>query len=215
MATKQENKRPETGWGEKINAFFQDNVVVRNYAVNGYATLNFRTDGYWNKLLDQIHPGDYVMIQFGHNDQKQENPKGYSAPEVFRQRLEDFATEVRARHGHPILITSVTRWSFEKDGTLADTLADYTAQTRAAAEETGVPLIDLSTRSREKIQSLGVAGSEKYYLHLSPGESPNYPNGVADNTHLSDEGACMMASLVAAEIVRADPEGLALHLKKQ
>jgi len=214
MAAKQEDKRPETGWGEKIGGFFQDGVVVRNFALNGRSALSFRTEGVWDRLLSGIQPGDYVLIQFGHNDQKQDLPQHYSPPDVFKQRLVAFVGDVRARHGHPILITSLTRRSFDSDGTLRDTLADYTAQTRAAAVETGTPLIDLSERSREKLLKVGPVESKKWYLHFSPGDQPNYPNGVADDTHLSEEGARMAAGLVVEEILLTD-KALARYLRKQ
>ncbi len=215
MAAKQEDKRPETGWGEKIGAFFKDGILVQNDALNGRSALSFRTEGLWDKLIDRIRPGDYVLIQFGHNDQKTNMPQHYSPPAVFKKRLIEFVGEVRGRHGNPILVTSVTRRSFESDGTLRDTLSDYTEQTRAAAAETGVPLIDLSERSREKLGKLGVEESKKWYLHFLPGEQSNYPQGIADDTHFCDKGAAMVAALVAEEIARVDAEGLGRYLKKQ
>lgn len=214
MAAKSDKVRPETGWGEKIGGFFRKEVDFKNEAVNGRSVLSFRTEGLWDELLKGVQPGDYVFVQFGHNDQKKGVEVSYSAPDLFRKRLLEFVDDVRGRGGVPVLITPVSRRSFGEDGILKDTLGEYAVQTRSAAAEAKVLLIDLSERSREKLQAAGPEESKRWYLHFQPGQHPNYPKGVSDDTHFSADGAEMVAALVVSEIERIDPNGLGRYLEK-
>jgi lysophospholipase L1-like esterase len=199
MAAKQADKRPETGWGEALQACFDSNEVrVANRAMNGRSTRSFVAEGRWRAILDSMRTGDWVFIQFGHNDEKL-GTGNYSSPDDYRRNLERFADEVRARGGHPVLFTPVVRRRFEGT-TLVETHGAYPEAARAAAGARQVPLVDMTRASAELVQRLGPDSSRALWLHLEPGAHPNYPAGVHDDTHFNPVGAQRMAGLAIAAI---------------
>jgi lysophospholipase L1-like esterase len=126
MAEKEPDKRPETGWGEMIPEFFNENLIVKNHAVNGRSSKSFIDEGRWDNVLDSLRPGDYVCIQFGHNDQKEYDPERYTIPITgYRQNLIRFITETRAKGACPLLATPIVRRKFNEEGTLVDTHGLY------------------------------------------------------------------------------------------
>jgi lysophospholipase L1-like esterase len=214
MAQKLQEKRPETGWGEALQKFFsEDKVRVENHAQNGRSTRTFITEGRWQAIIDKLRKGDYVFIQFGHNDESKEKVDRYTPPEDYRRNLIKFITEVRAKKAIPVLLTPVMRRRFDKDGNFYDTHGEYPDIVRAVAAENKVALIDMHRQSEKVIKGHGVEGSKKLFLQLAPGENSNYPKGIEDNTHFSPLGADTMARLVVAAI-REQKLGLAKHLKK-
>jgi lysophospholipase L1-like esterase len=213
MAQKMVDRRPETGWGEALQQYFDvDNVRVVNLAKNGRSTLSFRNEGRWQAMLDELKPGDYVFVQFGHNDEKENNPSVYSSPGQYRRNLDRFVREVRAKGGHPVLLTPVARRAFDAAGAVQDTHGQYPDMVRAAARADTVPLIDMQRRSTEILRQRGVTGSLALFLQVDSAEHhPNYPKGVHDNTHFSPVGAGVMAREAALGIREAVP-GLAKFL---
>jgi lysophospholipase L1-like esterase len=205
MAQKQPDKRPETGWGEALQPCFDSSVVrIANRAMNGRSTRSFVAEGRWKAITDSMKAGDYVFIQFGHNDEKVGTPN-YSSPDDYRRNLLRFVDDVRAHGGHPVLFTPVVRRRFE--GTrLVDTHGAYADAARAAATEGHVPLVDMTRASAALVEPLGPDSSRTLWLHLEPGGSPNYPAGVHDDTHFNPVGAQRMAGL-AIDAIRA------LHLE--
>src|SRR4051812_10514473 len=184
MAIKQPDKRPETGWGEMLGQYFKDGTVkIDNRAMNGRSTKTFINEGRWQSIIDGLQKGDYVFIQFGHNDESKEKGERYTPPEDFRKNLIRFVTEVRAKGGNPVLLTPVMRRKFDKDGNFVDTHGEYPDIVRSVAKEQNVPLIDMHRKSEAVIKSYGVEGSRVLFLQLKAGENPNYPNGIEDNTH--------------------------------
>jgi lysophospholipase L1-like esterase len=213
MAPKQENKRPETGWGEQLQKRFDiSKVRVDNHAANGRSTKTFISEGRWQALIDKVRAGDYVLIQFGHNDQPKEKAS-HTPPDDYRRNLERFVAEVRAKKATPVLLTPVMRRRFDRDGKFYDTHADYPDIVRGVAAEHKVALIDMHRMSERVLVKYGPEESRKLFLQLKAGESPNYPDGVEDNTHFSPLGADIMASL-AADGFRGQQLGLAKFLKK-
>jgi lysophospholipase L1-like esterase len=213
MAQKLPAKRPETGWGEMFGKFFQDGAVtIDNRAQNGRSTRTFISEGRWQGIVDAIKPGDYVMIQFGHNDESKEKIDRYTPPGDYRNNLIKFVTEVRARKGKPILLTPVMRRRFDGEGKLQDTHGEYPDIVRLVAVELKVDLIDMHRSSAAVLAQYGPEPSRKLFLQLKPGENANYPNGVEDNTHFSPLGAEVMASL-AAEGIRKETHALAKLMK--
>jgi pectinesterase len=211
MAQKLASRRPETGWGEALQQYFDiDRVRVVNLARNGRSTLSFRNEGRWDALLQQVRPGDYVFIQFGHNDEKTGNPSVYANPERdYPANLRRFAAEVRAKGGHPVLLTPIARRRFAADGTVQDTHGAYPDAVRLVARTDSIPLIDMQQRSTEVLRAYGVDDSRRLYLHVdSSAQHPNYPRGVRDDTHFSPLGAEVMAREVVEGIRTAVP-GLA------
>ncbi|XOV92557.1 MAG: rhamnogalacturonan acetylesterase [Bacteroidota bacterium] len=199
---------PEMGWGTPFKTFFNDSVRIENRAVNGRSTKSFINEGRWSKIIGTLKAGDYVFIQFGHND---EVPTKATAtkPDEFKNNLRRYVDETRAKNAIPILLTSVTRRSFE-NGVLKDTHMEYMELTKGIAKEMDVPLIDVNKKSMDLLNEWGEEKSQLLYHHLEPGEHPNYPNGRVDNTHFNELGARKMAQLVLKGIQELD-----LALKEQ
>ena len=209
MAQKLASKRPETGWGEALQQYFDvDQVRVVNLARNGRSTLSFRNEGRWDAMLEELKPGDYVFNQYGHNDEKSENPAVYAdARTDYPRNLARFASEARARGAHPVLLTPVARRRFAPDGTVQDTHGAYPDAVRTVARGESIPLIDMQRRSTAILREYGEAGSRALFLHVdSAANHPNYPRGVRDDTHFSSFGAEVMARQVAEGIREAVPE---------
>ena len=201
MAQKLPEKRPETGWGEKLGQYFPPwKVRIDNRAANGRSTQTFISEGKWQGILDDLRKGDYVFIQFGHNDESKDKVERYTPPEDYRKNLLKFLEEVRAKKAYPVLLTPVMRRRFDKNGKFQDTHGEYPDIVRAVAREQDAPLIDMHRKSEEVIVGYGVEGSRKLFLQLSPGENANYPGGVDDNTHFSPLGADEIAKIAADEI---------------
>ncbi len=213
-ANKLDEKRPETGWGEMFGQFFKDNKVkIDNRAMNGRSTKTFISEGRWQNIVDDLKRGDYVFIQFGHNDSSKDKGERYTPPEDYRKNLIKFIEDVRAKKAFPVLLTPVMRRRFDKDGKFYDTHGEYPDIVRAVAKEYKTPLIDAQRESEKLIVSLGEEKSKKLFLILAKGESPNYPNGLDDNTHFSPLGAEEIAKLVV-EGIRETKIGLRKYLKK-
>ena len=206
MAQKQPDKRPETGWGEALQPCFDSaEVRVANRAMNGRSTRSFVAEGRWRAIVDSLTPGDYVFVQFGHNDEKV-GTNNYSSPDDYRGNLVRFVDEVRAKGAHAVVFTPVVRRRFE-GARLVDTHGQYPDAARAAARERDVPLVDMTRASAELVEQLGPDSSRALWLHLEPGAHPNYPTGVRDDTHFNPLGAQRMAGL-AIDAIR----GLRLDL---
>src|SRR5438309_3359043 len=126
MAQKLPAKRPETGWGEMLSKFFQDGaVIIDNRAQNGRSTRTFISEQRWQAIVDRLQPGDYVFIQFGHNDESKEKVDRYTPPLAYRNNLVRFLTEVREKKGFPVLLTPLMRRRFDREGKLQDTHGEY------------------------------------------------------------------------------------------
>src|SRR5436309_7780525 len=144
MAQKLPEKRPETGWGEMLGEFFRDGrVIIDNRAQNGRSTRTFISEGRWQAIVDTLRPGDYVFIQFGHNDESKEKTDRYTPPADYRNNLIRFVSEVRAKKATPVLLTPVRRRRFDRDGRLQDTHGEYPDIVRRVATEYRVVLIDM------------------------------------------------------------------------
>ncbi len=199
MANKQVKAYPEAGWGMPFTWFFDKSVKVDNRAMNGRSTRTFIEENRWQSVADSLQEGDYVLIQFGHNDEVK-TKKSYIDEVGFQKNLVRFIEETRTKKANPVLITPVARRSFDSEGKIQETHAVYSQLVRDVAAAQKVPLIDLNKRSQALLQDMGVENSKLLYLHLMPGENPNYPAGKEDNTHFNELGARKMAQLVLADI---------------
>ncbi len=228
----------ERGWGMMLHEYFDEDVIIDNHAVNGRSTKSFIDEGRWQKVCDQLHPGDYVIIQFGHNDEKKNDPKRYTeAGGSFDDNLRKFINDTKQKGATPILLNSVARRNFNapsnkviddeglrdkafeggedlKGGgdTLIDTHGAYRDVPRQIAKELNAPFIDANKITSALEQGLGVEGSKKLHMIYLPGECKAYPNGRQDNTHYNQIGARIVAGLMAIEIGKQVPE-LKRHLK--
>lgn len=214
MAEKLPERRPETGWGEALQQVFDESKVrIENLAQNGRSSKSFIAENRWQALVARLKPGDYVFIQFGHNDESKDKGDRYSTPEEFRNNLVRFVYEVRGKKAIPVLLTPVMRRRFNSLGNFQDTHGEYPDIARSVAAEQKVALIDMHRKSEQVIKQYGPDDSRKLFLQLKPGENANFPKGVEDNTHFSPLGAEIMAALVAEEI-KQQRLGLAKFLKR-
>lgn len=213
MADKPLADNPERGWGQLLPGFFGDGVAIQNHAMNGRSTKSFIDEGRWGVVLKQLRAGDWVFIQFGHNDEKKEDPTRYAAPhDAYRKNLTRFVEEARSKGAQPVLLTPVMRRRFDKDGKFFDTHGEYPDAVRALAKEMNVPLIDLHKSTQALIERHGAEGSKKLFLWIGPTEYKSLPNGRQDDTHFSEYGAREVATLAVAGI-RERGLTLASHLK--
>lgn len=213
-ANKAPGDAPETGWGMVLQDYFEaDKISVQNHAMNGRSTKSFITEGRWASVLKEIKPGDYVFIQFGHNDQKDKDTSRFAAAHTgYKTNLIRFVNDTRSKGGKPVLVTPVMRRRFDDKGSFFDTHGDYPASVKAVAKQLNVPVIDLHSQSGELISSMGVEDSKALFMHLQEGYYKKFPKGVVDDTHFSAHGAEVMASLIADGIKNQIPD-LAKSLK--
>lgn len=200
LADKPDASDPERGWGQALPGLLSDGVAVRNHAVNGRSTKSFLREGRWTKVLGELKAGDWVLIQFGHNDEKKEDSTRYAAPQTdYRRNLLRFIRETQAKGAKPVLLTPVVRRRFDAGGAWSDTHGDYPTVVKEVAGETGVPLIDLEALSRDMVRQAGPEKSRRLYLAFQPGTYASRPKGIADDTHFSAYGARKIAGLVVAD----------------
>ncbi len=211
MANKKVEVAPETGWCQAFPNFVSANVEVKNRAINGLSTKSFISEKRWQWVLDSLKAGDYVFIQFGHNDQKIQDTTRYTEPFTsYRKNLEKFVRETREKGATPILFTSIVRRKFE-NGLLTDTHGNYPVVTRMVAADLNVPLIDLQMLTAGAVTAVGEEESKKIYLWTAPTEK--FPEGTKDDTHLCTEGARLVAKLVAQQLMLMD-NSLGKEIKK-
>ncbi|OKK08544.1 rhamnogalacturonan acetylesterase [Streptomyces sp. CB03234] len=197
-AQKYADAAPETGWGMALPFFLASRLAVANHAMNGRSSKSFVDEGRLDALLGGVRPGDLLLVQFGHNDQKASDPARYTEPwTTYQEHLLRYVAGARERGALPVLLTSVERRRFDAGGSAVPTHGEYPAAMRALAEEEGVPLVDVQAASLAEWQRLGPEPSKAYFNWLAPGESPNYPDGEQDNTHFRPRGAIEVARLVA------------------
>jgi lysophospholipase L1-like esterase len=195
------DKNPERGWGQMLQPHFTNDVVVVNKAVNGRSTRSFIAENRWDSIYKVLKKGDYVFIQYGHNDGKVTDPTRYTNPyTIYRNNLIKFVKDTREKGAYPILFTSIARRNFNEQGVLIDTHGNYPLVTRMVAQEFNVPLIDLQYYTELMEESYGVEGSKQLHLHYKLGEDPYYPEGKEDNTHLSVKGATLIAEIVIDQL---------------
>ena len=213
MSIKDSRAYPETGWGMPFVYFFDSTIKVDNRAKNGRSTRTFIEEGLWKPVVDNLAEGDYVFIQFGHNDEV-ETKKSYTTKEQFTANLARYVNETRARKAIPVLLTPVARRKFDAGGKIVGTHEVYAQLVRDVAQRQNVPLIDLDKKGQALMQQMGVEASKYLFNHLQPGEHPNYPGGKVDDTHFSEMGARKIAQIVLAEIKNLKLE-LADHIVRK
>ena len=219
--------KQERGWGMMLQQYFKSGVVVDNHAVNGRSSKSFIDEGRWDVVLSKMKPGDYVIIQFGHNDEKPAADRHTDPGTTFDANLRRFVLESRARGGIPILCNAVVRRNFYRQvdssvddeslrnttyedekvnsDTLIDTHGAYLLSPKNVARELGVPFIDANRVTHDLEQGMGIEGSRRLHMWFRPGEHPSVPKGRKDNTHYNVYGATVVAGLLAEEISHQVP----------
>lgn len=194
-------ENPERGWGQMLPLFFNDNITIDNRAVNGRSTRSFIAEKRWDDILKTLKKGDYVFIQFGHNDQKEKDSLRYTNPHTaYRHNLIRFVEETRAKGATPIIFSSIVRRNFNEKGVLISTHGEYTMEARLVAQEYKVPFIDMEYLTELLEQSYGPEKSKQLHLHFKAGEIPYYKEDKADDTHLGVKGATEVAKIAVQEL---------------
>jgi len=200
MANKKVEAEPERGWGQMLPNYFTDKISVSNHAQNGRSSKSFIGEGRWQAVLDSLQPGDYVIIQFGHNDMKPDSARHTDPQTTYRANLIRFIQDSREKGAIPILCTSIIRRKFNERDSLIDTHGDYPVVTREVARELNVPLLDLQAKTNQLVTEYGAEKSKALFLYTLPREYPNRANGVKDDTHLNITGAAKVAEMAIEEM---------------
>jgi len=205
MSIKEKKAHPETGWGMPFVNFWDSTVSIENLAKNGRSTSSFRNEGLWQIVLDKATEGDYVFIQFGHNDEVP-TKKTYTTEVEFKNNLKQYVAEAKSKKAIPILLTPMARRKFDATGKIEGTHDVYSQIVRDVAKEEKVFLFDMDKTTQQLYQQFGVENSKILFMQLKPGEHPNHPEGKEDNTHFNELGARLAAQLVLKEIKTQIPE---------
>ena len=225
--------KQERGWAMALQCYFDDHVLVDNHAVNGRSSLSFINEGRWDQVLEKLKPGDYVIIQFGHNDEKPQVDRHTDPGSTFDYNLSKYVRETRERGGIPVLMNCVVRRNFAKmapkndddealrsttfkdaDGliegdSLVDTHGLYRVAPRDVARRMNVHFIDANQITHDLEQELGTEASKRLHMWFLPGEEPSVPAGRQDNTHYNVYGAHVVARLLADALCEEIPVLLA------
>jgi len=189
-----QDNEPWASWGQMIPRFFDDQVAFANYAESGESANTFIGAGRLKKILTQMKEGDYIFIEFGHNDQKQKGP-GKGAYYSFMTSLKTFIDEARLKGANPVLVTPTQRRNF-KNGKIVDTHEDYPEAMKWLAQKENIPLIDLHSKTRTLYEAMGVEESKKAFVHYPANTFPNQTKALEDNTHFNPYGAYEIAKCV-------------------
>lgn len=208
------DKYPYSGWGQLLPTLFTSDIAIDNHAISARSSKSFVDEGRLDKILESIQPNDYLLIQFGHNDQKEEVERRTEPYTTYKQYLQMYIDGARHKGAIPILITPPHRRFFKEDGTLEDRHGEYVPAMKQLAAEQGVPLIDLAQKSKQLFEQLGPEGSKKIFMMLEPGEFENYPNGKIDNTHFQEYGAIRLAELVTEGLKELEIKPLIDYVKE-
>lgn len=201
MSDKPERAYPERGWGQLLPEFMLPQLTVVNHAANGRSTRRFISEGRWQRLVSDVRAGDYVLIQFGHNDQKHNDPVRFAAADGdYQLFLRRFIQELKDRQAIPMLASSICRRNFSAEGVLQRDLADYAEAAAKVAAAEQVAFFDLQQQSCDFIEQQGPAGSQPYFIQVPADLYSKFPEGKIDNTHLTLQGASKIAQLFVREL---------------
>lgn len=205
-------ENPERGWGQMLPGYLSEDIRVDNHAQNGRSSKSFIDEGRWDKVLSLIKKGDYVFIQFGHNDEKPKADRHTDPGTTFDANLSRFVNETRAKGGIPVLFNSIVRRNFGAAAELIDTHGAYLDSPRNVAKELNVPFIDMNKITHDLVEGLGPDASTKLFVWVTPNTVPAIPKGREDNTHLNIYGGRVIAGLTVDVIAKTIPE-LAQHVR--
>jgi lysophospholipase L1-like esterase len=207
---------PRTGWGQALPVFAGPGVRVEDAALSGASSKSFADLGLLDDILATIRRGDYLLISFGHNDEKADEPRHTDPWTTYQEYLRRYIDGARRHGAHPILVTPVERRRFDADGHALFSHGEYPEAMRRLGVAEHVPVVDLTSSSRALWESLGPDGTTGVFLWLDPLENPNYPDGVQDNTHFQAHGAIEVARLIAGDLHRRHllPPGSLVGLRR-
>jgi lysophospholipase L1-like esterase len=196
MSNYDASEAPRAGWGQALGSMLPQRVRVHNKAASGRSSKSFINEGRLAQMEEQLTAGDLLLIQFGHNDEKDDEERHTEPYTTYKSYLKIYIDMAINKGAIPILITPVQRRSFDVQGNFQDTHGEYPQAMKQLAEECKVRIIDLALKSKQLLERLGSEQSQYLFLWLKTGEHPNYPNGSQDNTHFCTVGAIEIAKLV-------------------
>jgi lysophospholipase L1-like esterase len=206
-----QDDEPWAAWGQMLPSFFGPGVAVANHAESGLSLASFLGSHRLEKVLSVMKPGDYLFIEFGHNDQKEKGPN--DGPFLaYTERLKLYVREARQKGGIPVLVTSTSRRSFGANGKIENSLGDFPAAVRQVAQQENVPLIDLNAMTTTLYEAMGEEESKKAFVHYPANSYPGQPQPLADNTHFNPYGAYEIARCVV-EGLKTAKLGLVKYLR--
>lgn len=198
-STVEDNKPPFRGWGYALSEFVSDGVTVKNHALSGRSSRSFRDEGLFVPVKRAMQKGDLLLIQFGHNDEKDDIERHTDPETSYPEILSEYCGAALESGALPVLLTPVCRRIYTGDGkSLLYSHGEYPAAVRRLAAQKRLPLIDLQSESRKLYLSLGAEKCAELFVRLAPGEHPDFPNGHDDLTHFNAHGARVIAKIVAA-----------------
>ena len=206
-STVEDNKPPFRGWGWALPEFVKEGVSVKNCALSGTSSRSFRTKGLFAPVEEHIGPGDLLLIQFGHNDEKPDAERATDPDSSFPESLWEYCTCALEHGATPVLITPVERRFFTADGGLMFTHGEYPLAVRTLAKRKQLPLINLHALTRQLYLEKGPDETAKLFVQLAPGENPDFPEGHDDKTHFNAYGAKVIAGIVAEELKKLPAAG--------
>jgi lysophospholipase L1-like esterase len=193
------------GWGQKLGEFLDETVTIKNRARSGRSTKSFIAEGLWGMAHAELAAGDYMIIQFGANDQKVHDPERFTEPYgAYQKNLRRFIDSARKKGAIPILATPICRRDFDRNGQFRNNHGEWTEAARAVAAEQGVPLLDLQRDTENLLRAMGPEQSKVLFWHVAPGLYPELPQGRSDNSHLSETGARTIAEFAAKALKATD-----------
>ena len=210
-STVEDNQPPFRGWGYAMPALVREGVAVRNHALSGRSTKSFLDEGLFAPVQEQMTKGDCLLIQFGHNDEKDDEARHTDPYTTFTDHLSYFCDAALHAGTLPVLCTPVSRRLWAGEDSLLYTHGEYAGAVRTLAHVRHLPLLDLEEETRALYLSMGKTAVASLFVVLQPGEHPDFPNGHDDMTHFNEHGARSVAELVA-KCMRQDPR-LRLYLK--
>lgn len=194
---------PRMGWAQPLqDSFAPACATIQDRAISGRSSKSFFDEGAWTPVRDALKSGDFVLIQFGHNDEKSDDPLRFTDPfTTFQQYLSTYLDDTLARGATPILLTPINRNSWS-GATLKDTHGQYPAAVRQLAQTRQLALVDATALTKSYFERIGEAATTLLFMDLAAGQFPNYPDGNVDNTHLQESGARTIGRLILADLAR-------------
>lgn len=212
MSIKGPKDYPETGWGMPFSTFFNEQTKVVNLAKNGRSTKTFISEGLWQQIESNLQAGDYLFIQFGHNDQSESKIDRYTSPEQYVNNIQMMLAVAKSKQASVVLMTPISRRHFNEKGELKWTHPYADLVRNIAQNDPSITFIDMEKLTHDYIVSLGEQDSALRFMHIKPDLHPNYPNGVKDNTHLNQLGAREVAQIVLSQL-KVQKHPLLQHVK--
>ncbi len=197
------DSEPWAAWGQMVPRFFKPGVAIANHAESGLTLGSFLGSKRLDKIISVIKPGDYLFVEFGHNDQKDKGPND-GAYKSYTERLKLYVSRVKAKGGIPVIVTPTSRRRFNSEGKMENTLGDFPDAARKVATEEKVALIDLNKLTETLFNAMGEEPSKKAFVHYPANTYPDQDKALADNTHFNPYGAYEIARCIVEGIKTAN-----------